>query len=84
MYVFKQKTAYENEYGLVGSDICIRDRKEGEPCDLVTLTIESPGRVDFLDWMVRLELLVRGANCGSPRYQIWTVAVATTAHRSFK
>ena len=25
-FVFKQKTAYEIEYGLVGSEMCIRDR----------------------------------------------------------
>ena len=25
-FFFKQKTAYENEYGLVGSEMCIRDR----------------------------------------------------------
>ena len=25
VFVFKQKTAYEIEYGLVGSDMCIRD-----------------------------------------------------------
>ena len=26
MFFFKQKTAYEIEYGLVGSEMCIRDR----------------------------------------------------------
>ena len=25
MFFFKQKTAYESEYGLVGSEMCIRD-----------------------------------------------------------
>ena len=27
LFFFKQKTAYEIEYGLVGSEMCIRDRK---------------------------------------------------------
>ena len=27
---FKQKTAYEIQYGLVGSEMCIRDSEEGE------------------------------------------------------
>mgnify|MGYP007112170466 CR=1 FL=1 len=27
-YFFKQKTAYEFEYGLVGSEMCIRDRAD--------------------------------------------------------
>ena len=26
VFFFKQKTAYESEYGLVGSEMCIRDR----------------------------------------------------------
>ena len=26
VFLFKQKTAYEIEYGLVGSEMCIRDR----------------------------------------------------------
>ena len=26
LFFFKQKTAYEIEYGLVGSEMCIRDR----------------------------------------------------------
>ena len=30
-FFFKQKTAYEIEYGLVGSEMCIRDRHRG-PC----------------------------------------------------
>ena len=28
-FVFKQKTAYDIEYGLVGSEMCIRDSAEG-------------------------------------------------------
>ena len=28
VFVFKQKTAYEIEYGLVGSEMCIRDRHD--------------------------------------------------------
>ena len=26
LFIFKQKTAYDIEYGLVGSEMCIRDR----------------------------------------------------------
>ena len=29
-FFFKQKTAYEIQYGLVGSEMCIRDRFSGE------------------------------------------------------
>ena len=28
-FFFKQNTAYEIKYGLVGSEMCIRDREEG-------------------------------------------------------
>ena len=30
VFFFKQKTAYEIEYGLVGSEMCIRDRAGGD------------------------------------------------------
>ena len=34
LLVFKQKTAYDIEYGLVGSEMCIRDRVSTELRDL--------------------------------------------------
>ena len=33
-FFFKQKTAYEIEYGLVGSEMCIRDRSMGAAVEL--------------------------------------------------
>ena len=41
VFVFKQKTAYEIEYGLVGSEMCIRDRAEGNEDLLDTLQEEG-------------------------------------------
>ena len=32
IFIFKQKTAYEVEYGLVGSEMCIRDRVSTTDC----------------------------------------------------
>ena len=36
-FFFKQKTAYEVEYGLVGSEMCIRDRGQADLPDTVSL-----------------------------------------------
>ena len=56
--LFKQKTAYEIEYGLVGSEMCIRDRgwkvnpfiiiKPGETFTLAE--IDGPGAIQHI-WM---------------------------------
>ena len=35
-FFFKQKTAYEIEYGLVGSEMCIRDRVRGYDVERAT------------------------------------------------
>ena len=35
LFLFKQKTAYEIEYGLVGSEMCIRDSFDGGARHLV-------------------------------------------------
>ena len=32
-FFLKEKTAYEIEYGLVGSEMCIRERNEGTPAE---------------------------------------------------
>ena len=41
--LFKQKTAYEIEYGLVGSEMCIRDR---QGADLVLVLVQEGLEVD--------------------------------------
>ena len=40
MCFFKQKTAYEIEYGLVGSEMCIRDRVEPGRCGVAGVDAE--------------------------------------------
>ena len=44
MFCFKQKTAYEIEYGLVGSEMCIRDRLHGVGEGINTRVRGEPGR----------------------------------------
>ena len=46
LFFFKQKAAYEFEYGLVGSEMCIRDRRDGpRRVDLVRVAADRR-RVD--------------------------------------
>eukprot|EP00811_Abedinium_folium_P021560 NODE_30706_length_412_cov_0.810526.p1 GENE.NODE_30706_length_412_cov_0.810526~~NODE_30706_length_412_cov_0.810526.p1 ORF type:complete len:74 (-),score=11.39 NODE_30706_length_412_cov_0.810526:152-373(-) len=42
-FFFKQKTAYENKYGLVGSEMGKRDRGQAgtKPCVLVSLCLKK-------------------------------------------
>ena len=58
-FFFKQKTAYEIEYGLVGSEMCIRDR-----FPVVTPGIEYPWcieRVSIIQAIVCEPVLRSGA-----------------------
>ena len=63
LFFFKQKTAYEIEYGLVGSEMCIRDSSRGggdDPTNLVAACLpcnqlkgnRTPGE---LGWRLHLQ-----------------------------
>ena len=43
IFVCKQKTAYESEYGLVGSEMCIRDRCQPAYVNRSKRIVVAPG-----------------------------------------
>ena len=48
LFFFKQKTAYEILSGLVGSEMCIRDRFSGGECGGQTSLEDNKTRVAFV------------------------------------
>ncbi len=54
LFFVKEKTAYEIEYGLVGSEMCIRDRGKCEDVS-VSPTVRTDIHMDF-DFKCNMEL----------------------------
>ena len=64
-FFFKQKTAYDIEYGLVGSEMCIRDRIETAAA-LVTIARDRDSRFE------RVKELAVGALAKLPGCLLYT------------